>query len=64
MPFLMELDEAATKIVKAIEKNKKEYAFPFLFSQAAKNIARLPVSIRDRVVKMALRYEKHDNKRA
>ena len=64
MPFLMELDEAATKIVKAIEKNKKEYAFPFLFSQAAKNIARLPVSIRDRVVKMALRYEKHDDKRA
>lgn len=64
MPFLMELDEAATKIVKAIEKNKKEYAFPFLFSQAAKNIARLPVSIRDRVVKMALRHEKHDDKRA
>lgn len=64
MPFLMELDRAATKIVKAIEKNKKEYAFPFLFSQAAKNIARLPVSIRDRVVKMALKYEKHDDKRA
>ncbi len=63
MPFLMELDEASAKIVKAIEKNKKEYAFPFLFSLAAKNISRLPVSVRDRVVKMALSYEKHDDKR-
>jgi short-subunit dehydrogenase len=64
MPFLMELEDAADKIVKAIEKNKKEYAFPFLFSLAAKNISRLPVSVRDRVVKMALSYEKHDDKRA
>jgi len=64
MPFLMEIEDATDKIVKAIERNKKEYAFPFLFSLAAKNISRLPVSVRDRVVKMALSYEKHDDKRA
>ncbi len=29
MPFLMELDEAVTKIVSAIEKGKKSYAFPW-----------------------------------
>ena len=63
MPFLMELDYATDKIVTAINKNKKEYAFPFLFSLAAKNISRLPASVRDRVVKMALSYEKHDDKR-
>lgn len=63
MPFLMELDEAAQKIVKAIEKNKKEYAFPFLFSQAAKNISRLPTFIRDAVVKKAISYEKQPRKR-
>ncbi len=64
MPFLMELDDAVDKIVKAIDKNKKEYAFPFLFAFAAKNISRFPVSIRDKIVKVALRYEKHDSKRA
>jgi short-subunit dehydrogenase len=58
MPFLMELDYATDKIIAAINKNKKEYAFPFLFSLAAKNISRLPTNIRDRVVKMALSYER------
>jgi len=29
MPFLMELDDAVTKIVRAIEKEKKSYAFPW-----------------------------------
>jgi short-subunit dehydrogenase len=29
MPFLMELDDAVKKIVKAIEKRKKSYAFPW-----------------------------------
>lgn len=58
MPFLMELDYATEKIVAAINKNKKEYAFPFLFSLAAKNISRLPTNIRDRVVKAALSYER------
>jgi short-subunit dehydrogenase len=64
MPFLMELDEASDKIYKAIEKNKKEYAFPFLFSQAAKNISRLPTFIRDAVVKKAISYEKQSRKRS
>lgn len=64
MPFLMELEYAGAKIQKAIEKNKKEYAFPFLFSLAAKNISRLPTNARDKIVKFALKYEKPDNKRA
>jgi len=63
MPFLMELNYAADKIVAAINKNKKEYAFPFLFSLAAKNISRLPTSLRDRVVKAVLSYEKQPRKR-
>ena len=29
MPFLMELDEAVARIVRAIEKRKKSYAFPW-----------------------------------
>jgi short-subunit dehydrogenase len=29
MPFLMELDDAVAKILKAIEKRKKSYAFPW-----------------------------------
>jgi len=29
MPFLMELDDAVAKIVRAIEKEKKSYAFPW-----------------------------------
>jgi len=64
MPFLMELDYAADKIVLAIEKNKREYAFPFLFSLAAKNISRLPTFLRDKVVKAALSYEKQPRKGA
>ena len=29
MPFLMELDDAVKKIVSAIEKRRKSYAFPW-----------------------------------
>ena len=29
MPFLMELDDAVEKIVRAIEKRRKSYAFPW-----------------------------------
>ncbi len=54
MPFLMELDDATERIIQAINKNKKEYAFPFLFSLAAKNISRLPTFLRDIIIKAAL----------
>ncbi len=64
MPFLMELDASVEKIFKAIQKDKKEYAFPFLFAFAAKNLSRLPTAIRDKIIKVALNYEKHPRKRA
>lgn len=64
MPFLMEIDDAADKIVNAVENNRKEYAFPLLFSLVAKTISKLPVSIRDFIVKKALSYEKQPRKRA
>lgn len=64
MPFLMELDYAVDKIFNAIEKNKKEYAFPFLFALGAKNLSRLPTSIRDKIVSVVVGYERHDNNRA
>jgi len=57
MPFLMELDHAADKIFAAIEGDKKEYAFPFLFGLIAKNISKLPTSLRDKIVLMAVSYE-------
>ena len=47
MPFLMSLEEGVDEIEKAIAKNKKEYAFPFIFATAVKFLSMLPVSIRD-----------------
>lgn len=64
MPFLMELDCAVDKIFNAIENNKKEYAFPFLFALGAKNLSRLPTSIRDKIIKVVVGYEKQPRNRA
>jgi len=54
MPFLMELSPALDRIVWAIEREKKEYAFPFLFSKIVKTISKLPAPLRDAVVKKAV----------
>ncbi len=47
MPFLMELDYALDKMEKAIEKNKKEYAFPKLFYFVLRFLSCMPAFVRD-----------------
>ena len=50
MPFLMELDYALDKIEYAIDKNKKEYAFPRLFSLILKTLSCMPLFIKDYIL--------------
>jgi short-subunit dehydrogenase len=50
MPFLMELDEGVKRIINAIEKNKKEYAFPKRFFYILKVFNMLPLSIQDKIL--------------
>jgi short-subunit dehydrogenase len=47
MPFLMELDDAVEKIVGAIEKRKKSYAFPWQLASLARLGMVMPNSIYD-----------------
>jgi len=51
MPFLMKLEDGVDKIEIAIAKNKKEYAFPFIFATAVKFLSILPNNIKDFVLK-------------
>jgi len=51
MPFLMNLKDGVDEIQKAIAKNKKEYAFPFIFATAVKFLSILPNNIKDFVLK-------------
>jgi len=51
MPFFMSLEDGVDKIEKAIAKNKKEYAFPFIFANAVKFLSILPNNIKDFVLK-------------
>jgi len=53
MPFLMEVDDAAELIVKAIEKEKKVYGFPWFIHSAVRLIKYIPVVIYDAVIKLA-----------
>ena len=62
MPFLMELEHAASKIENAIAKNKAEYAFPFLFASFAKILSKIPRRLREKIISVA-NYEKHRPKR-
>ena len=50
MPFLMELDEGVDRIIKAIEKEKKEYAFPKRFYYLLKLFNSLPVNLQDKIL--------------
>jgi len=50
MPFLMELEEGVDEIVYAIEKGKKEYAFPKRFYYLIKLFNILPVFIQDAIL--------------
>ena len=49
MPFLMELDDAVKKIVTAIEKHKKSYAFPWQLASIVRLGMIMPVWMYDRI---------------
>ena len=51
MPFKLTLQEGVDKIEKAIAKNKKEYAFPFIFAYSVKLLSIMPNSIKDFILK-------------
>jgi short-subunit dehydrogenase len=50
MPFLMELKEGVDRIEKAIEEDKKEYAFPRRFYYLIKLFNLLPLSLQDKLL--------------
>jgi len=50
MPFLMSSDEAATKIIHAMNKNKKNFYFPFPFAIVTRFLGILPRSIRSAIL--------------
>jgi short-subunit dehydrogenase len=47
MPFLMELDAAVEKILRAIEKKKKSYAFPWQLASVVRAGMIMPISMYD-----------------
>ncbi len=49
MPFLMELDDAVKKIVHAIEKRKKSYAFPWQLASIVRAGMVMPIWMYDRI---------------
>ncbi len=49
MPFLMELDDAVQKIVGAIEKRKKSYAFPWQLATIVRAGMIMPIWMYDRI---------------
>lgn len=49
MPFLMELDDAVMKIVRAIEKRKKSYAFPWQLASFVRLGMVMPNFLYDRI---------------
>src|ERR1041385_8976085 len=49
MPFLMELNEALDKIVGAIEKRKKSYAFPWQLAAIVRTGMVMPIWMYDRI---------------
>ncbi len=51
MPFLMELDDAVQKIVRAIEKQKKSYAFPWQLATIVRVGMIMPIWMYDRIAR-------------
>lgn len=49
MPFLMELDDAVKKIVTAIERRKKSYAFPWQLATIVRAGMIMPIWMYDRI---------------
>jgi short-subunit dehydrogenase len=50
MPYLMELDDAVKKIVNAIEKRKKSYAFPWQLASIVRAAMLMPAPMYDRII--------------
>jgi short-subunit dehydrogenase len=50
MPYLMELDDAVIKIIRAIEARKKSYAFPWQLASIVRVAMLMPVSLYDRII--------------
>jgi short-subunit dehydrogenase len=48
LPFLLEVDDAACRIVKAIERRARDYAFPWQLASLAKVIRHMPGALYDR----------------
>jgi len=49
MPYLMELDDAINKIVRAIEARKKSYAFPWKLASIVRASMLMPIAMYDRI---------------
>ena len=47
MPYLMELDDAVKKIVNAIEKGKRSYAFPWQLATIVRSSLVMPAAMYD-----------------
>jgi len=47
MPYLMELDDAVKKMIRAIEKRKKSYAFPWQLATIVRACMLLPIPLYD-----------------
>jgi short-subunit dehydrogenase len=50
MPYLMELDDAIKKIIRAIEAGKKSYAFPWQLATISRVGMLLPPNLYDRII--------------
>jgi short-subunit dehydrogenase len=50
MPYLMELDDAVKKIIRAIEARKKSYAFPWQLATIVRAAMLMPVPLYDRII--------------
>ncbi|NPA55605.1 MAG: SDR family NAD(P)-dependent oxidoreductase [Epsilonproteobacteria bacterium] len=55
MPFLMSLEKGVDHIQYAIDKRKKEYAYPFVFATFIKCIALLPNNLQDLILSKLLK---------
>ncbi len=49
LPFLMELDDAVNKMVRAIEKRKKRYSFPWQLATIVRASMIMPIWMYDRI---------------
>lgn len=50
MPYLMELDDAVGKIIRAVEARRKSYAFPWQLATIVRAAMLMPVPLYDRII--------------